>query len=287
MIIVKLNGGLGNQLFQYAASKSLACKLNTCLKFDLCDLEKNPTRSYALSSFNIKATIATRAEVEALKQKSLIGKVLIKTKLPYKQTWYTEPHFHFDPRFFNLKDNTYVEGYMQSENYFSWIKEIIADDLSLITPASGENEMHLREITTTNSVSLHVRRNDYVNNPQTNRVHGTCNPEYYSQAVKMIASKTGNPHFFIFSDDHEWVKTNLRIDNHPTTYVTNNDAAQGHEDLRLMYHCRHNIIANSSFSWWGAWLNRHEKKIIISPKKWFNMAGKDTKDLIPKSWIRI
>lgn len=148
------------------------------------------------------------------------------------------------------------------------------------------NEQVAQNILSVNAVSLHVRRGDYVSNLTINQFHGTCSLEYYNQAIAQIAKKVETPHFFVFSDDPEWVKSNLKID-YSITIVDHNNADKNYEDIRLMSLCKHHIIANSSFSWWGAWLCRNPNKIVIAPLKWFNDKSINTTDLIPDGWIKI
>ena len=133
---------------------------------------------------------------------------------------------------------------------------------------------------------MHIRRGDYVSNPTTNKLHGTCSLEYYHNAVDIIAAKVSNPHFFIFSDDHEWARNNFKID-YPLTFVAHNNAGKNYEDMRLMSLCKHHIIANSSFSWWGAWLGSNPKKIVCAPRGWFKDKSLNTNDIIPSDWSRI
>jgi hypothetical protein len=136
------------------------------------------------------------------------------------------------------------------------------------------------------AVSLHVRRGDYASNPVTNQYHGTCSLRYYLDAVSTLVSLGVQPRLFVFSDDIPWAQASLRFD-FPVTFVGHNPASADHEALRLMSMCRHHIIANSSFSWWGAWLGSHPDKVVIAPRKWFNGATHDTRDLIPASWRQV
>lgn len=151
-------------------------------------------------------------------------------------------------------------------------------------PLSGENKIISDEIRKTNSVSLHIRRGDYITSKITNKFHGTCCLGYYKKAMKLINKKVKNPKYFVFSDDIYWVKKNLEIKN--AFYVDDNVGDKSYIDMQLMSMCKHNIIANSSFSWWAAWLNNNPNKIVIAPKKWFNDPGMDTTDLISEEWIR-
>jgi hypothetical protein len=150
---------------------------------------------------------------------------------------------------------------------------------------SSRNLELAEEINTVNAVSLHVRRGDYVSNPRTMATNGVCPLSYYDSAIRYICARVDAPHFFVFSDDMDWVRENLNID-HPCRYVDHNCSTESFNDMRLMSMCRHHIIANSSFSWWGAWLNPREDKIVIAPKKWFANSN-DTKDLLPFGWATL
>jgi hypothetical protein len=197
-----------------------------------------------------------------------------------------ENGFSFDPSMLEAKGNIYLEGYWQSEKYFVAIRDILLREFAFKYEQDAKSRDITKQIQKTESVSLHIRRGDYVHDPLTNQVHGLCSLEYYQKAVSYITQKIPNCHFYIFSDDHSWVSENFKLD-YPFTLVDHNDASRNYEDLRLMSLCRHNIIANSSFSWWGAWLNTNHEKIVCAPKKWFNEPTLDTKDLIPESWVKI
>ena len=153
--------------------------------------------------------------------------------------------------------------------------------------AVGARERGLvRRIDAVNAVSLHVRRGDYVDNPSTNRWHGICSLDYYQRALDYIGFHAEAPHLFVFSDDQKWTRANLRFAA-ATTFVEINPPDRGYRDMSLMARCRHHIIANSSFSWWGAWLNPSHEKIVVAPKQWFSAARNDTRDLIPPGWVRL
>ena len=291
MIIVKLMGGLGNQMFQYAAGRSLALRLNTALKLDLSFLEGNQTgntpRTFALNCFAINADKAPCRETAIMKGKrtTLLGAIVARcTQKTCRYTVFREKQFNFDPTFFSLKDNVYLEGYWQSERYFKDIKGNILEEFRFMPPLDGLNLALAEEIGEVDSVSLHVRRGDYVTDKNTSEMHGACSLEYYQIAVERVTQSLKDPSFFLFSDDPEWVADNIKL-RYPTKYITHN-VGREYEDLRLMSLCKHHIIANSSFSWWGAWLSANHEKLIIAPQKWFNNIV-NTNDLIPNEWIRI
>jgi hypothetical protein len=282
MIIVNIYGGLGNQLFQYAAGRQLAEKHHTTLKLDIENYKTDKRRKYSLQHFNIKENFCTSFDKSIIKGKERIAKWINK-----KETGaiYTEPYPGFDKKMTELGDNTYLDGYWQSEKYFKAIEKIIRTECRVKEPLSGTNKIFADKIQSMNAVSLHVRRGDYVTDKNTNAYHGVCSLDYYQQAIARFTATLNDPCFFIFSDDMGWTKANLSTGNYPAEYIEHN-AGANHEDLRLMYLCRHHIIANSSFSWWGAWLSDYSNKKIIAPKKWFR-APVTNDDLIPDGWITI
>lgn len=190
----------------------------------------------------------------------------------------------FDKTVLKLRDNIVLEGYFVSYKYFEKYRDIIIEDFSLKSPLSKESLAILNEIVDCNSISVHIRRGDYVNNEIVSDLFGQCTIEYYARAVEYIAKYISDPHFFVFSDDITWVKENVKF-NHLVTYVTCNGASNGHQDLRLMSKCKHNIIANSTFSWWGAWLNDNDKKIVVAPTPAFDKLDIKDSDFYPSSWI--
>lgn len=288
MIIAKLQGGLGNQMFQYAAARALAINKKQELLLDITSFdivsENITTRHFELNCLNIKTGFATPAQIKKFENSSLIKKIINKVMPYYKRSIYFEPHFHFDNNFFKASSNTMLIGYWQSEKYFRSISTIIRNRFEITGALSGTTVEISKKLTDTNSVSIHVRRGDYVLNFETQRMHGSCNLDYYTKALEMITAKTQVTHLYIFSDDISWTRENLKL-SLPATFVEHNNGQQAYEDLYLMSRCKHNIIANSSFSWWGAWLNNNSEKIVVAPKNWFNEFKADTKDLYPSNWI--
>lgn len=295
MIITKLIGGFGNQMFQYAAGRRAAYKNNTELKLDTSWF-KNPEgatkRDYSLNIFNIEEAFATKEEINKLKggnQDLLVlfyKKILKFTKPYYKQSYVVQRFFHFDKNILKVNDKTYLQGHWVSERYFKDIKNIIKREFTFKDKPDVANQKMINRIKSCNSISIHIRRGDYVFDEKTNKYHGVCDLDYYFRAVDLIAKKVKKSYFFIFSDDIKWAKQNLYL-KFPCVYVDHNTGKKDYEDMRLMSECKHNIIANSSFSWWGAWLNQNKNKIVIAPKKWFQDESIDTKDLTPDSWIKI
>lgn len=291
MIVVKLIGGLGNQMFQYALGRHLAHINHTELKLDISGFHDYKLHAYSLGHFNIVENFATKEEVARFqKYRRKRGKkwFLYNRLIANERKYIEEKQFHFDPRILEIKEEAYLDGYWQTEKYFKDSAHIIRKEAIVKTTLQGKDAAVAKEIEATTSVMVHIRRGDYVTNEQTNEYHGTCGLDYYHKAIELMSEKVHNPHFFIFSDDHEWVKNNIVLE-YPVTYVDHNKADKNYEDLRLMSLCKHQIIANSSFSWWGAWLNQNPEKIVIAPSRWFSKTKPsiDTKDVIPDSWIKI
>lgn len=287
MIIVKLSGGLGNQLFQYAFGRHLATVNQKELKLDTSALTKTSdwtSRSYALGAFNIQAQEATPEEIKALagKPNRLLQRVGRKVGITPIQ-YFQEPHFHFYSSALSIKSSHYLEGYWQSEKYFEAIAPILREEFSFTITPSAHAQTIKEKISNGTSVSLHLRRGDYVKTSKANRYLRPLTMEYYQKAIDYINQRVKNPQFFLFSDDIEWAKSQVTFP--LTTHFSTGTSA--HEDLWLMTHCRHHIIANSTFSWWGAWLNQQPDKIVIAPQKWFSTERFDTSDLLPESWIQL
>lgn len=296
MFVVNLVGGLGNQMFQYAFGKSLSEERKIDVKFDLTDLldrssKKDFTyREFELQIFEANVPIASASDLHLFKSSSLSGLSLVYYKILGKinnAQWYNEAkYFEFDSQTLHTSYSTYFNGYWQNEKYFLKHEDVIRRDFTFKYPLSGLNENLSRQIKAHNAVSLHVRRGDYVANSQINGVHGICSLDYYQEAVNFIFNNVSDPHLYIFSDDPDWVRENM-IFEVPTTYISHNNGVNSFEDMRLMSLCKHNIIANSSFSWWGAWLNQNPGKIVVAPKQWMQVAEINFSDLIPEKWVRL
>jgi hypothetical protein len=292
MIVVKLMGGLGNQMFQYAAARSLSLRLRTALKLDLSFLEGEQTgntpRAFELDRFNISAEKASPREISQVsgRQRSLCDRFRDCYFRPsIKGRLFREKQFNVDPAFFLLPDQVYLEGYWQSEQYFAQFCQTIREEFTLKAPLAGRCLELAEEIQSVNAVSVHVRRGDYVSDPVTRAAHYVCDLDYYRRAEETLLKSVSVPHCFVFSDDPDWVAAHLKLRS-PTRFASHSEGL-AHEDLRLMSLCRHHITANSSFSWWGAWLNCSPEKIVCAPEKWFNGMQADTCDLIPRSWRKI
>lgn len=298
MIIVRLVGGLGNQLFQYAIARRMSVETRQPLKLDLTAYEAYPLRAYSLRPFNTCQDVATPDEIRRVRPSpdeagtvSWPSRVL--RNLRYSKTWIRErTPYAYDPRVVQAGGDVhdvydiYLEGYWANEAYFKPIEAMIRQEFTITPEPEGENLAAARAIAAAESVCLHVRRGDYATDPATLGFHGLASLSYYEQAVARLTQTVADPHFFIFSDDPAWVREHLRL-THTATYVTHNSADKDYEDLRLMASCRHHIIANSSFSWWGAWLAQRPGQVVIAPAKWLNQPGIETSGATPAHWVRL
>jgi hypothetical protein len=288
MIIVQLKGGLGNQLFQWAAGLALSEYTGVPLKVDISELDKpddeiGTVRAYELQHFIYPPQVASPAEIAKVAKLPVVLKYLDKLLPPHKRKVYKEAAFSFDPNFFSAKPPLYLKGYRQSEKYFQQYEGVLRQRL-LIRPRLITDVHDVAErLKNSNSVSVHIRRGDY-NDPAVLAYHGVLDEAYYQAAIEAIQERVERPDFYVFSDNVSWVRENLTF-NAPVTFVSGNLSSSPLHDFYLMSQCRHNIIANSSFSWWAAWLNNYQQKQVVAPKNWFKVEL-PTKDLIPEGWIR-
>ncbi len=286
MIVVKIIGGLGNQLFQYAVARHIAQKHNSDLILDISAFTKYKLRNYSLYHFNINGKVDESTFIN-IKNKSKFLKFMNRIFLRKPALTYVgEKNFHFDDTILCLPDNIYLDGYWQSEKYFKGIEAIIREEFAIKTCSDKTNMDIASQIQDCSAVSLHIRRGDYISNSTTQAFHGVCTLDYYKNAVTEIASKSNNPVFYIFSDDIEWARNNIKLD-FPTVFIGHNGPEKDYEDLRLMSLCKNHIIANSTFSWWGAWLSSYSDKIVCAPKRWFAVESQNARDILPPSWIKL
>lgn len=286
MIIINLKGGLGNQMFQYAFGRALAIKNNDDLKLDISSLNQaekigNIYRPFSLDLFNIHKDLATPSEIEAYKKPlSLLTK--IKTRI--QNTLWGDQSNLFKAEHLNQNGNLYLDGYFQSPLYFESIRVVLLNEFTLTSPLPKYGQEIIEQIKSSKSVSVHIRRGDYQSNPVVKKQFGLCSKDYYQTAINKIHIDLKDVKFFVFSDDISWVKANLNLPE-DSVFVSSPELKDA-EELTLMSTCQHNIIANSSFSWWAAWLNQNPDKLVIAPTPWFDTINYDT-HLIPKSWIMI
>lgn len=295
MIIVRLWGGLGNQMFQYAAARRLAHVNGDRLKLDVSwfgrQAQGDTPRRYELGVFDILEEFASSAETARLRGPDIrrwprfLKRLAAPLGIP-RRTYVGEKHYHFDPQILELRGDVYLDGYWQSGKYFQDAADVIREEFTLKSQPTESNARLLEEIADCDSVSVHFRRGDYVTNPSAAAYHGVASLDYYAAAMSEVRRRVPESRFFLFSDEPEWVKQNFKTDL-PLTYVEGNGPDRGGEDLRLMSACRHHIVANSSFSWWGAWLGGNREKVVVAPQRWFMAGDNDTKDLIPEEWLKI
>lgn len=288
MIIVQIVGGLGNQLFGYALFRKLL-SMGKDVYIDTVSNDKRGIAAakckfglYRLSkeSEHRQCSKKQRRQVADIDMDlfSLVKrKIMGQKKKPVKE----KREFCFDRTVFEL-DDVYLSGYWQSYKYFEDIRSILLEELELVDEVNDSNKKYLNLIRQTNSISLHIRRGDYLLLQDT--FGDICTDEYYENAIQYIKEHVNNPVFFVFSNDPKWCKD--RFGGEENFYVVDiNDDEHGYWDLNLMKNCKHNIIANSSFSWWGAWLNDYKNRITIAPTKWINNL--ETPDIIPSEWVTI
>ena len=284
VIIVQLKGGLGNQLFQYAAGRRLALTLGVPLKLDISFYKRHSQRTYELDQFCIEAGIATLWEVASWRGPRYLTRIT--QPLGLLPRLVLEKSFEFAPAILHLHDGQYLDGYWQSYRYFADVVPQVRKELAVRTPPSDADRTLLDRMARCDSVCLHVRRGDYASNPITLQHHGLCTTGYYRTAVEAIVAQLRTPELFVFSDDMPWVKQHLRFEL-PTTHVEHHGVDRAPLELRLMAGCRHFVIANSSLSWWAAWLAPSEESIVYAPRRWFADPAINTADLTPTAWHRI
>lgn len=285
-ITVKIYGGLGNQMFQYAAGRALSLQYQVPLCLDISWFNQkhdaNTTvRTYQLGIFkNITATIQNRRSFPCQRLITRIRKYL-----PFSYV-IREPHFAYWPGFAEITPPARLDGYWQCEKYFMDFQKEIRHDFTF--PTLPEKAGHLAKLIgeTPDSVSVHIRRGDYVENPQAQAFHGNLKQDYYGKALQLIKNACGKTRLFIFSDDPQWVRKNFDCCGHDAVIVDLAFPDAPHHDMHLMSQCKHHIIANSSFSWWGAWLGTPQG-MTFAPKRWFNAPEIDTSTICPASWTCI
>ncbi|MCC6323473.1 alpha-1,2-fucosyltransferase [Candidatus Nomurabacteria bacterium] len=296
MIIVRLSGGMGNQMFQYAIGRALSIRHNVPLKLDTTFLNhriKMPHflrpnfnfRNFDLDVFNIQAEIAQPSEISFWNRPILSGPVMlvidaILRKLAFIPGWEKGPFF--DKSILDLGPNTYLQGFWQSQKYFIDIASQIRKDFTLKDPISQATKNMQLEINNTESLCVHLRRTHGGGG-----YHSKYDMDYYNKGIKYISEKKKIEKIFVFSDDIVWCKENIKFD-YPTIFVDRDcEGKKGEGDLFLMSQCKNFVIPNSTFSWWGAWLSESRDKIVVTPKDWYANSKINTDDLIPESWVRI
>lgn len=291
MITIILSGGLGNQMFQYAAGRALSIKSQTELSIDTYLLRKKTKAT--VRNFELKVFDIDIKKNNSLKNNLISKSFFLLNKYHLKNIIFSlfnifrdKKAQNYDSRFENLGNKVTLFGYFQNEKYFKSISDNLRKDFEFILPMDNENTEIAKKISSTNSISLHIRRGDYLN---TNTNLALLDLSYYKKAISYIKEQIATPIFYIFSDDPDWVKINLDLSGCEYIFIDWNIEKNSFRDMQLMSLCQHNIIANSSFSWWGAWLNKNPQKIVIAPGIWYkNDTSKNyPAGFIPEKWIII
>jgi len=290
MIIVRLKGGLGNQMFQYALGRKLSLLKHVGMLLDLSWFDIQTKRQFQLNSFNIRSEIATKEDIEKILQtrkQRIIKKIEKKTRHKFlrrfSSIWVEDNSSKFDKKVFYCPKNVLIRGYWQSEKYFNDIKDQLVQDFTLRNGLSPNAQMISNQmLSDPNSVSVHIRRGDYADN---SLGHYLLPIDYYQRAIDLLIEKHVTPSLYVFSDDIEWARKNF--DFYPvTTFIDSSKYLGDPEELILMSHCYHHVIANSSFSWWGAWLQEKGDSIITVPDQWFTERD-FPQDRVPNRWYRL
>lgn len=274
VIVSSLAGGLGNQLFQYAFGRAVALQHGCNLALDtriLAIKEGQTPRDYELGEFNVQA------HVDSLTKAQLNRCIVVK-----ESSWLDSSNAI--SAISSTVPGCRLTGYWQSEKYFNTIRQQLLADLTLRRPVSPYVESVAAQIRSSKAVSVHYRRGDYVSDPKVAAVHGTCEPDYQVRAIRALEAQLPGLHYFLFSDDPEWLRSNLPAGIQAT--IVDSDRSSAREDLWLMSLCQHHIIANSSFSWWGAWLSTQDG-LTYAPSRWFLDPKLSDRDIIPDRWSRI
>lgn len=289
MIVVKIEGGLANKMFQFALYKAIAQHSDDVYIDESSFKPSWDFEDIRLSQIfdNVKADAYTPSKFRLANRHDFFSKSVkvICEKLGYR--YYREKGFKYNKYLIqNLSTDCYLTGYWQTEKYFKQIETIIKNCFNFRPLSDSRNIKLAAMFEQEESVSIHIRKG-----PDYDKIitKGTCEIDYYERAIDYILNAKTNPKFYIFTDNPNWVRSNIKkieytlIDWNPTAGVNN------YVDMQLMSLAKNNIIANSSYSWWGAWLNKNPQKIVIAPRVWFNpkSAIKATPDIIPTSWVSL
>lgn len=290
-LVCRLDGGFGNQLFQYAAARSIADRLGCPLVLDARSLSESSDRAYGLNSYPIRAQLAAPELLCTLPspRSSRMGRLKARMGLAlpgmFSAPVFWPQTFAYDKRVAQISRPVYLVGYWQSERYFAWNRSRLLEDLRPLDAVQDPAGLRAR-INATDSVALHVRRGDYLSNTSAAAIHGVCDTRYYMDAIVHLAKARKNMELFVFSDDPQWVRQNFQFAV-PTVLVDSAMGSSTQFDFEMMRHCRHHIISNSTYSWWAAWLAGHEDHMVVAPKRWFKDASIPAHDVVPENWVRL
>lgn len=289
MIITRIDGGLGNQLFQYAYGYYLANQHSVPLLIDTCSYTNSPPHGYLLDRYCISATSLRTPD-----QQALVPRRYRSNRKPQGFTdWlglralrrHKESMFGFATEHLRVPDHRYLVGYWQSERFFPGVRESLLAEFQLAAPVSQTTQQLIEQVQACRSVAIHVRRGDYLTGAAAS-IYSHLELDYYQRAVADWAGNWQKVKAFVFSNDIAWCKQHLRLPC-SVVYVDHNTATTAHEDMEIMRHAQCCVIANSTFSWWGAWLNQRPDKAVYAPSEWFRPGTHDDTHIIPAGWRRI
>jgi hypothetical protein len=297
MIVVKLQGGLGNQMFQYAAGRELQRRNGGDLVLDLTLLlDRFPRnnvvfRNYDLDIFRIQPRLTLLSQLSRRLPIPLLYLHTASTLVRLQDCVGFQHHIvdtiKFREEVLEARGNVYLDGYWQSPKYFVGSEATLRREFEVKQPLSDAGERVAAQMASTDSICVNVRRADYVTLQASSDTHGFMGKEYYDLGIEKIAPQLKTPHIFVTSDDVEWCRENLQFE-YPTTILGHEyKGYKFGEYLTLMSRCKHFLISNSTFAWWAAWMNPSPDKIVVCPKKWFRDSKIDSSDLIPPEWIRV
>ncbi len=293
MIITRIDGGLGNQMFQLAYGKYLAKLHHTELRMDISSYAAAPQHGYLLNRYATTAQVATSQQLRSIPRRyRLDGRLQLRDLIP--AGWlpaselrrHKESPFGFHPRHLAVGNHRYLVGYWQSEKYFPGMRGELLQEFQLLEPLSVVSRRVEERLRDCRSVAVHVRRGDYVSSASAAQIYCHLEIDYYRQAVLDWAQQHPGIQVFVFSNDIPWCRQNLQLP-FPTHYVEHNSASAAHEDLELMRQANCCVIANSTFSWWGAWLNERKDKVVYAPSRWFHTGTLDGSSIVPDHWKRV
>lgn len=284
MIKVRINGGLGNQLFQYATAYALAKKMNVSMQVDISEAMKYRVHPLRLDKLSCSVPFSKKINII---DKILLHPRIISYSSKLLNRYYMEPNLRYCDFSSRMENNLFLIGYFQSELYFREYRTELLEEFRPKKNFSPYQENIKKKISSSNSLSIHIRRGDYISNPDASSVHGICDKAYFNRSIDYLQEKgviSEKTNFFIFSDDIKWCRDNLNFP-YETIFVEG-DSESPELDMWLMSYCNHHIISNSTFSWWGAWLNIYPNKCVIAPLDWFKTLH-DSTDIVPESWVRL
>ena len=295
LIVVRISGGLGNQLFQYACARSLAKENKAGIVLDISGYQDYRLHKYCLDKYRISICGCIRSRlVSAILRKLLVWmEATISRNSIFKDLVVTIDDER-DSRLFGCFSRTRIislDGYFQSSVFFESAREVLIKELGKPKTLEQETRKIAKDISESNAVSVHIRRGDYLSDSNANAIHGVCTYGYYRRAYRIIKERDPSISVFIFSDDIEWCKDNVQdvLSDHAgcIRFIEHTDSNTNHDDLYLMSLCKHNILANSTFSWWGAWLGNKVSRIVVAPNEWFAAAEKKDEHPGLKEWLRV